>query len=166
VTPIALQAVPARACTNRRQTSIARARIAELGLGTSVALSAGMQLRTTSLALALAVGVAGSACVITESDSSLYVANHSDFEIHEMYVTPIESPTWGRNLLGNDILLPGGSMYVALDCGTYDALLVDETGATCEVQNLDLCFDDADWIIRNNTCAVFESARAAPADAK
>jgi hypothetical protein len=115
-----------------------------------------MQLRTTSLALALALGVASSACVITETDSSLYVANYSDFEIHEMYVTPIESPSWGPNLLGSDVLFPGGSMYVALECGTYDAMLVDETGAICEVQDLDLCFDDADWIIRNTTCAVFD----------
>ena len=115
-----------------------------------------MQLRASSLALFLAIGAAGSACVITETDSSLYVSNYSDFEIHEMYVTPIESPTWGPNLLGNDILYPGDSMYVAVGCGTYDAMLVDETGAICEVQGVDLCFDDADWIINNTTCGVFE----------
>ena len=126
-----------------------------------------MQLRLPSLALLFASLAATSACVITDGDSSLLVSNESDFEIHEMYVTPVDSPTWGRDLLGAEILFPGESMLLALDCDRYDAMLIDETGAICEVANLDLCFDDADWIIRNNTCAVFEArvaAAAAPQD--
>ena len=115
-----------------------------------------MRLLTPSLVLLLSA--ATSACVLT--DSSLEVSNRSDFEIHEMYVTPISSPSWGPNLLGGDILFPGDSMLLGLDCDTYDAMLIDETGAICEVSSVELCFDEADWIIRNNTCDVFE-ARAA-----
>ena len=112
--------------------------------------------------LASLASVAG--CVVTDgTDSSLFVANDSDFEIHEMYVTEIDNPTWGPNLLRGQILFPGDSMELALGCGTYDTMLVDETGAFCEVQNVDLCFEDADWIIRNNTCAVFEARAAAMA---
>jgi hypothetical protein len=74
-----------------------------------------------------------------------------------MYVTAVRSPSWGPNLLHGDILFPGESLYISLDCGTYDALLIDETGAACEVFDLDLCFDDADWIIRNTSCSVFEA---------
>jgi len=99
-----------------------------------------------------------SGCVM--SDSSLRVSNRSDFEIHEMYVTPVGSPTWGSDLLGGDVLMPGESMFVGIDCGTYDAMLIDETGSTCEVSHVGLCFDSADWVIRNNTCSVF-AARAA-----
>jgi hypothetical protein len=99
--------------------------------------------------------------VTTDGDSSLYVSNQSDFEIHEMYVTPVASPTWGPNLLRGDILFPGDAMFLSLDCDTYDAMLIDETGAACEVANVRLCFDDADWIIRNNTCALFEARAAA-----
>lgn len=102
-------------------------------------------------------------CVVADGDSALFVANDSDFEIHEMYVTPIESPTWGPNLLRGSILLPGDSMELAVDCGTYDALLIDETGAACEVSTIDLCFDTADWIITNRSCAVFEARAAAMA---
>jgi hypothetical protein len=40
-------------------------------------------------------------------------------------------------------------------------MLIDETGAICEVASVDLCFDEADWIIRNNTCDVFEARAAA-----
>jgi hypothetical protein len=100
------------------------------------------------------------ACVVTDTDSSLLVSNESDFEIHEMYVTDVASPTWGPNLLRGDVLFPGDFVVLDLACGTYDAMLVDETDATCMATNLELCFDDADWIIRNNTCDVFE-ARAA-----
>jgi hypothetical protein len=123
-----------------------------------------MRFNPASLALLLCAATTAS-CVIVDADSSLRVANDSDFEIHEMYVTPVDSPTWGPNLLGGDVLFPGESMLVALDCGTYDAMLVDETGAYCEIPRIDLCFDDADWIIRNNSCTLFER-RAAEANPK
>lgn len=103
--------------------------------------------------------------MISDHDSSLRVVNQSDFEIHELYVTEVASPTWGPNLLDRDALFPGESMLLAVDCGTYDALLIDEAGAACEVLNVELCFEDADWIIRNTSCAVFEERAAAKARA-
>ena len=115
----------------------------------------------TSLA---AVAALATGCVVT--DSSLYVENRSDFEIHEMYVTPVHASTWGSNLLHGDILVPGESMYVGVECGSYDTLLIDETGSECEILDLHLCNEDADWIIRNSSCAVFEQRAAAAAAAK
>ncbi len=116
------------------------------------------------LASLAVLGSALGGCVVTTTtddfDSSLLVSNESDFEIHEMYVTEIDSPTWGPNLIERSILLPGESMKLALDCNTYDAMLIDETGASCEIQNVDLCFDDADWVITNRSCTVFEAAAA------
>jgi hypothetical protein len=104
-----------------------------------------------------------SGCVISEQDSSLLVSNRSDFEIHEMYITAVDSPTWGPNLLSGEILYPDESVYVTLECGTYDALLIDETGADCEISNVSLCFDDADWVIRNTSCSLFQARAAAAA---
>ena len=95
------------------------------------------------------------------------VENRSDFEIHEIYVTPIHSATWGENLLPfDDVLMPGDSAWVGLENGRYDAMLVDEFGAACEVFDVDLTFDDADWIITNRSCALFEARAAANAAAK
>lgn len=122
-------------------------------------MTPGMKLVTS---FALLLGLATSACV---TDSSIVVENRSDFEIDEMYVTDVASSTWGPNLLHGDVLLPGESMYVGLDCGTYDAMLVDETGATCEIPAVDLCYEDASWIIRNSSCALFEQRAAARAAA-
>jgi hypothetical protein len=112
------------------------------------------------------LAVSLSACVVTTTDdldSSLFVSNDSSFEIHEMYVAEIDSPTWGPNLLDRSILFPGEQMELALDCNTYDALLIDETGASCEIQNVDLCGGTADWIITNRSCQVFEARAAAMA---
>ena len=130
--------------------------------GTLVAESLGM-LRFLTIA---SIASFASACVVSES--SMRVENRSDFEIHEMYVTEIDSPTWGANLLRGDILMPDETMYIGLENGTYDALLIDETGAACEVFNIDLRFEDADWVIRNTSCAVFEqrAALAAQGSAK
>jgi len=114
----------------------------------------------TSLVFAAATALTtlATGCVIDDNgDSSLLVTNQSDFTIMELYVTPVGNQTWGPNLLGGDVLFPNESVNLGIDCGTYDALLIDETNAMCEVNNLDLCFDNADWIIRNNSCAVFEA---------
>lgn len=95
------------------------------------------------------------------SDASLRVENRSDFAIIEIHVTPVGNASWGPNLLAGDILMPGESLVLGADCGFYDALLVDEAGVDCELHDLDLCLNDARWIIRNNTCTVFGAARAA-----
>jgi hypothetical protein len=130
--------------------------------GIAVAHLAGMRV-LPSIASIATLAYLATGCVA--NDSSLAVSNRSDFEIHEMYVTPVHSSSWGVNLLDGDILYPGDSMLISIDCGTYDAMLIDETGAVCEVSDLHLCFDDADWIIRNSSCSVF-AARAAEAAAQ
>jgi hypothetical protein len=88
-------------------------------------------------------------------DATLLVINESDYVIEEIYLTDVGSVSWGRNLLGGDVLFPGEDFLLGVDCGTYDALLVDETGVECEISSIDLCLNDADWVIRNNTCSVF-----------
>ena len=64
-------------------------------------------------------------------------------------------------MLDGDGLAPGESLVLGIDCGTYDALLIDEQGVDCQINDIDLCLDDANWIIRNNTCGVFGAASAA-----
>ena len=41
------------------------------------------------------------------------------------------------------------AIEIGLDCSTYDVLVVDELGAECELLGLDVCFDDAVWVIDN-----------------
>lgn len=110
---------------------------------------------TAAFALALCA-----AC--TSSTATLRVTNQSDFAIVEMHVAPSGSRTWGPNLLGGDVLLPGESLTIDTSCDTYDVLLVDEQGVDCEIDAIDLCANSADFVIRNNTCAVFARAHDTP----
>ena len=94
--------------------------------------------------------------VIIEDDSTLLVVNESDFVIEELFITDVDASGWGPNLLGADALFPGEDFLVTdISCGFYDVLLVDETGVECELLEVDLCFDDATWVIRNDTCTIF-----------
>lgn len=112
------------------------------------------------LLLGLALSFAVGACT---SDSTLHVDNESDFVITDMYVADVNSSSWGPNLLGVDGLNPGEELALNVSCGTYDVQLIDETGVTCEVDDLDLCLNDAVWVIHNDTCAAFREAAAAKA---
>jgi hypothetical protein len=99
------------------------------------------------------------ACVISTNDSTFTVENESDYAIFEAYIAEQSSPSWGPELLGGVALLPGESLEIYdLECGTYDALVYDELGAECELNNIDLCFDDAYWVIDNGVlsgCPIF-----------
>lgn len=121
-------------------------------------------MRTTPfLALAFAVAAAGGCAVTTDddgADASLLVVNESDYAIYELYLTEVDNPNWGPNLLRGDVLLPDEELLLGVDCGFYDALLIDEEGVECELYDLDLCLNDADWVIRNNTCSVFNALEA------
>ena len=121
------------------------------------------------LTLLLVVGaVAAPACVVDDDpgDSTLTVVNQSDFVIQEVYITDVNASGWGPNLLSGDVLFPGESMVIHdIACDVYDALIVDETGLECQLLGIDLCFDDATWVITNNTCDVFAAAAKAAKDA-
>jgi hypothetical protein len=95
-----------------------------------------------SAASALAVAlVLGAGC--TTADASLHVVNNSDFVIEELYLTDVGSRDWGPNLLGSRPLVPGEDLIIDVECGYYDALLIDEDGVDCELHDLDLCLNEA-----------------------
>jgi hypothetical protein len=102
------------------------------------------------------------------AQGALRVQNQCSVAITEIHVTSVGSTTWGPNLISGTTLAPGNSLTVSVACDQYDALLIDEAGDQCTVHNVDLCFSNADWIIRNDTCSAFtnkdpNAAGAAPA---
>ena len=111
-----------------------------------------------SLATFTACTSGGSDGVIVD-DASLRVVNGSDFVIEEIFLTDVGSPTWGPNLLRGDVLFPDEELLLGVDCDVYDALVVDEDGVDCEINNVNLCLNDATWVINNNTCTVFDAAK-------
>ena len=101
----------------------------------------------------------------SSASGSLHVQNNSDFAIVEIHVTSVGSSTWGPNLISGDTLNPGETLTVDVSCGTYDALLVDESGVDCQLMSDDLCLNNAACVIHNNPCTVFGAAKAARAAA-
>jgi hypothetical protein len=92
--------------------------------------------------------------------ATLTVRNNSDFEIQQLYLTDVNSSNWGPNLLSGAPLVPAESITLGVDCGFYDARLVDEAGVECTLHDLDLCLDNATWILTNSTCDAFSHAAA------
>jgi hypothetical protein len=100
---------------------------------------------------ALTATVALNACVITtDGDSSFTVDNRSDYALYEIYLAAVNDQSWGPDLLRGGTLFPGESLQIhGVNCGTYDALILDELGAECELNYIDICYDDARWRITN-----------------
>ena len=150
-----------RLATLRVSAAAERARahaVCAPGTGTRVAVLLDMRNRLLAVAAALAgCGPSDGVTVEPEPGASLYVVNDSDYVIYEIYLTEIDNPDWGSNLLRGDVLYPDEAVALGIPCNFYDALLVDEAGVECQAHDLDLCDDDARWVIRNNTCAVFEA---------
>ncbi len=121
---------------------------------------------TTRLFAPLLAAATMASCVVADddgviADASIRVVNDSDFVIEEIYLTDVGNATWGPNLLRGDVLFPDEEILLGVSCGFYDALVVDEDGVECEIFDVDLCLNDATWVIRNNTCSVFEAAAKA-----
>ena len=101
-------------------------------------------------AVVTALALAATAC--TGGDSSLEIANDSSYVLTEIYIAPIDTVSWGPDLTGGDVILPGESLIIdSIDCDTYDAMVVDDTGVECILFDLDLCFDDAIWVVDDFT---------------
>src|SRR5262245_54602339 len=120
--------------------------------GTTLALATVMRGSLILASIALVAGCLGT----TGDDSTLTVSNQSSFVLVEVHVSPTDDPRWGPNMLP-EVLFPGDELVVTgIDCGRYDVRVVDETGVSCDLVGLDLCFDDGIWVIDDfmlDTCA-------------
>ncbi len=107
--------------------------------------------------LLLVLALLAPGCIIVSDDdlddSTLSVVNDSDYTLIDIAVTPTGSRTWGPNLAPPGGLYPDEIITISLDCGTYDARVIDDLGAECILSRLDLCYQDADWVITNGALA-------------
>jgi hypothetical protein len=111
------------------------------------------------------VAAALAGCVSGDGDSELVIANRSDFVLVEVHIAEVNDPSWGPNLLP-DVLFPGEDLVIVdIDCGTYDVLVVDELGTSCELASNRLCFDSDVWVIDNTTLAICAFAPRSQQDA-
>ena len=107
-----------------------------------------MCMKRAALAALVALASAGTAQA-GKFDSVVTVKNGSLWEIHQMYLSSVDTDEWGPDQLGEQIIeAQGGSFKLSgVPCDSYDVRLVDEDGDECVVREVDLCGDDATWTI-------------------
>lgn len=74
------------------------------------------------------------------SSKVIKVKNTTNFDIDEIYLSPVEEDHWGEDILDPDeVLEPGEIVEVEIDCGQWDVKLVAEDNSTCEVGAVNVC---------------------------
>lgn len=72
--------------------------------------------------------------------------NGTSFDIYEIYLSPSRQNSWGRDLLGNQILYSGQTFELSsIACDNYDVRLVDEDDDVCEYSGEYICGDAGTW---------------------
>lgn len=92
--------------------------------------------------------VVGAAEAAKRSDSDVEFVNRSDWDIYELYLSPVDEDEWGADQLEDGILESGGTFLLhGIPCDDYDVLLIDEDGDECVLEEVDLCGDSEQWVI-------------------
>jgi hypothetical protein len=86
-----------------------------------------------------------------QATTRVKIENNSDYAIYAIYLSPVNSNFWGRDLLGFDqVLEPGYTVTLPRsDIGDYDLMLVDEDLDSCVVHNVRVN-SGTDWSIDNS----------------
>ena len=106
-----------------------------------------MRSSLNSLGICLALLVAG-ATGCTDDSASLTIDNDSSYTLIEINLSPVNTTTWGSDLLGSDVLLPGETLEVTgIECDLYDIRVLDEDNDECILTDVDLCADASVWVV-------------------
>jgi len=101
--------------------------------------------------VALTLGV--SAAQAADKKANVKIVNNSDWEIHELYVSPAgPGDDWGPDQLQKNVIKAKGGTFTLqqIPCDTYDVKLVDEDGDACEVDKVDICGGSDTWTIASD----------------
>jgi hypothetical protein len=72
--------------------------------------------------------------------SDVKIVNMSDWKIQELYFSPSEAATWGRDQLKDHVINPGETFSLSqVPCGVWDVKVVDEDDDSCVVESVDIC---------------------------
>jgi hypothetical protein len=104
--------------------------------------------RSLLCAIVVAALAAVPAAYAGKFDSVVRVLNNSMWNIHEMYLSSVDTEEWGPDQLGEDVIESGGSFQLnGVPCDSYDVRLVDEDGDVCVIGGVDLCASQHEWEI-------------------
>ena len=91
--------------------------------------------------------------------SNVIIKNKSDWEIHQFFLSPVDTDKWGPDQLGEQVIGTGGTFTLTgVPCDSYDVKLVDEDEDECVVPEVDICGDNQGWIINNDDLLACQAA--------
>jgi len=100
-------------------------------------------MRAIGSSLAVAVifaAVSGSALA---SDADFKLVNRTGYQIDSVFVSPHASKSWGKDIIGSDVLAAGNSVEISFPHGgsacNFDIKVAYKDGDTAEWGNVDLC---------------------------
>src|SRR5688500_10187969 len=77
------------------------------------------------------------------STQTITVTNKCSFSVDRIYISEVDDANWGNDVLDEDeILAPGESGDIIIECGTWDVKLIAEDGSSCEVKGVEMCSAD------------------------
>ena len=122
---------------------------------------------TISFAASLMAGVLATGCTVTTSsdddgtNTSITIDNEESFPIDNIWISPTG---WAQSddVLEGVPLDPQTTITVALDCGTYDVEILDDTSTYCYISAYDVCGSNDTWVL---TDAFFDDCAATQPDA-
>jgi hypothetical protein len=100
-----------------------------------------------SILVAACFGLMATSAALAQSAKpkmkTITIVNKCSFNIQEIYLSDVDEDKWGEDLLGSsEVLKPGESIEVEIECGEWDAKLVAPDESTCEVPAVDICSAD------------------------
>lgn len=89
------------------------------------------------------------------AQSTFTVFNESHYQIYQLFVSPSNSNSWGSDRLGRRVFLPGYRFDLPVAYGWNDVKLVDKSGHSCVVEDVDFRAGET-WTITDGVLAVCE----------
>jgi hypothetical protein len=83
------------------------------------------------------------------------VVNNSDYDIHQLFLSPTHKDSWGPDQLGDKVIEHSGGSFTlhGIPCAHYDIKVVDEDGDACVIEDIIMCKDHTHWNLTNKELA-------------
>ena len=93
------------------------------------------------------------------TDAQVKIVNRSLWDIHYLYISPVDDEEWGPDQLGDDVIESGESFTLReIPCDAYDVKIVDEDDDECVVAAVVLCAGKDHWVIENDALLECQNA--------
>jgi hypothetical protein len=98
---------------------------------------------TSAMVLAQGSPLGGPSDPLTRVQQNFALINRTGHQINELYVSPPASASWGRDILGEDVIPTGTRRNITLPQGIrlciFDVRVVYADGTSGEVRGVNLC---------------------------